>query len=229
MDKRPKAKKTKFQKVMKWMGIVELSLLVIFLIWLFGFKISLGFYEVDEVSEGEYILGYKGEIYYGTKDFIWWIDDSKFIGFVNGLSNKAYKSTGNDKNKFIEVWDFFNVHLMGYGTFVREDIELEPPSSSNIATMTFPFDIEAGEEVKDGVLETFDAYNNGILKAIAGTEFRKNSSEEIVSFGCSHSNYQLKIHVTLYSSNDNYYLHIWTTDYYIPIISSLGELIEGYA
>ncbi len=205
---------------------VIIAILIMFPIWLFGFKIS--FLKVDDNNPEQYTLKYRGHTYYGKEYYSWRISDSKFIGFANGLSNIAYKSSGDDNKKFIEIWDFFNAHLRGYGIFYRDDILLENPSSENVGKVYYSYDKELGDIVREEIVKAFESYNEDNsygINLLSDDSIRNIKS--LCTLSCKHSEYNLSLWLDVYLADNNYYIH--NENYaraYLPISKEAGELIQ---
>ena len=223
METRQKKPKTKFQKVMKWMGIVELVLLAAFLVWLFGFRFPLAFYKVDEVSNDKCEITYRGKTYLNQPS--WEIVNDRFAGYANGLSSWVFKSTGDDRKKFLEVWRAFNIRSRGYGCFYREDIKLTIPSSKNIGTIVFfGTDDELSGEMKQGVLAAFDDYIED--ESIGVPKENGSYTNDYAYIYCRHSEYDLSCKVNVTSFGGNYYMLLVSDDaFYIPIDNDIGKQI----
>ncbi len=199
---------------------VIIAILIMFPIWLFGFKIS--FLKVDDNNPDRYETMYRGKRYINCP--VWSLHDDRFGGFANGLSSWVYKSTGDDRNKFIEVWEAFNVETMGYGAFYREDIELKSPSSSNIGEIYLQgFEEEVSEEIKYGILNALDEYNKD--ETIGVPEENINSNENYAYVYCHHSQYNLSCTMNVTSNENNYYIIVLPSSIYIPLDNDIGEQI----
>ncbi len=178
-------------------------------------------------NEGEpYKLEYKGENYFKDNKSPWMLYGDKKIGYNSDLKQVLYRSIGEDENKFIESWALFENRAIGYGLFIREDINLEHLYSGNIGQMSFQGN--ENEEIRKGIVEVLDIYYNGDSLAI-GSEYAYENFTFINSgqFIIEHNEYDLFCKAYYYYFNNTYYISIHEAySDYIPISEEIGKKLD---